>query len=767
MSIYSGPINELLGFDQQQIAYLEAQGYSQFEVIDTAVNIEALSAPQIASLALMPVEQIQAVDNSVSLSAAQAIALEAGDVVVTAPSSDTVTLMDTVANLEGLTGAQLSALTGIGVTAVTVADTAANLLAVTSADTAALAAVNAAIGASGQPNYEVIDTAENVLANFNALQSDAAVSTIDVTNSFDTTSALLINAGPGLELSDGSTNFGGPVSGAGTLQMESGTFELNDNLQISVSTWSLADLNSSDTASISLAGDLTYGGTFLDGYNGYINLDGHVLTLSGDNSMLGGWANGPTGSLIVTGTADVSTLAVGGDVVLEDRGSITQNSFLDLGLTNGDTAELKVDSGADYLLKGSGIYDGSSGTTLLNNEGTFEVSGDGQESTIQTAVKTTGTFAIDGGALLDLSGSTLTNDGLVTVGDDATLKVAGSVGADTSDVGRFDIEKNGTIEFGAAVADDQTVTFDSDGTGTLRLDDLVQFNAAIKGVEAGDTIFISDAGLGNFSSITDATVGTYNATTDTTSVVLDDNGNTVATLLFDGNYAADSFSVTPVGGAVAITDPPCYCRGTLICTERGEVAVEDLAIGDKVMTMSGAAQPIKWIGQRNVIARYSDRLRAWPIRVKANALAEGVPSRDLLVSPDHALLIDGILIQAGALVNGVSIVRETDVPEVFTYFHVELNDHALIFAENTLAETFIDNVDRLGFDNWREHQVLYPDGHAIVELPYPRAKASRQVPRAIREQLAARFAHFCDEITEPHVECNSTRSSQAHFAAVA
>src|SRR5271170_799309 len=121
MSIYSGPISQLLGFDQQQIAYLEAQGYSQFEVIDTGVNIEALSAPQIAALALMPVDQIQAVDNSVSLSAAQAIALEAGNVVVTAPSSDTVTLMDTVANLEGLTGAQLTALTGIGVTAVTVA----------------------------------------------------------------------------------------------------------------------------------------------------------------------------------------------------------------------------------------------------------------------------------------------------------------------------------------------------------------------------------------------------------------------------------------------------------------------------------------------------------------------------------------------------------------------------------------------------------------------------------------------------------------------
>ena len=185
-------------------------------------------------------------------------------------------------------------------------------------------------------------------------------------------------------------------------------------------------------------------------------------------------------------------------------------------------------------------------------------------------------------------------------------------------------------------------------------------------------------------------------------------------------------------------DVICFMAGTLIRTPDGEVAVEALKRGDLVLTSDGRARPVTWLGRQTVSTVFADKLRVLPIRVRAGALGEAMPLRDLLVSPDHAILVDGALIQAGALVNGTSILRETRVPAIYTYYHVELDDHSLILAEGVPAETFIDNVDRLAFDNWAEHQALYPEGKEIDELPYPRAKSHRQVPVEIRVRLAGR-----------------------------
>jgi hypothetical protein len=209
-----------------------------------------------------------------------------------------------------------------------------------------------------------------------------------------------------------------------------------------------------------------------------------------------------------------------------------------------------------------------------------------------------------------------------------------------------------------------------------------------------------------------------------------------------GYYQLNSLAVANI----SVQEVTCFVQGVRIATATGETAVEDLRPGDLVTTADGATKPVVWIGRRTVSARFADPTRCWPIRIKAGALGENVPRRDLLLSPDHALRVDDVLIHAGALVNGTSIVRETRVPETFVYYHVELDDHSLILAENAPAETFVDNVDRMGFDNWAEHEALFPDGKPVDEMTYPRAKARRQVPPRIRAALDERAGMIGAEV---------------------
>jgi hypothetical protein len=192
----------------------------------------------------------------------------------------------------------------------------------------------------------------------------------------------------------------------------------------------------------------------------------------------------------------------------------------------------------------------------------------------------------------------------------------------------------------------------------------------------------------------------------------------------------------PVPATLTVT-AICYYPGTGIRTPHGDVAVEKLKIGDDVITADGRVMPVRWIGRNTVSTRFADRLRVLPIRIRAGALAENRPERDLLVSPEHAVLVEDILIQAGALVNGVSILREREVPETFIYYHVELAEHALILAEGAAAESFVDNIHRSAFDNWEEHDAIYGDT-PITEMDMPRAQSHRQVPAEIAEAIRAR-----------------------------
>lgn len=181
----------------------------------------------------------------------------------------------------------------------------------------------------------------------------------------------------------------------------------------------------------------------------------------------------------------------------------------------------------------------------------------------------------------------------------------------------------------------------------------------------------------------------------------------------DVGTGGSSFHIIPTGNcSVELTcgPNPCFAAGTLIRTESGEVPVEQLAVGDRVMTLDGEAQPIKWIGHRTVsIDADSDRALLLPVRIAAGALADNVPSRDLLVSPEHALYFDACLIPAKTLINGTSIAQ-VEVSEV-VYYHIELDRHAVLLAENTPAESYLDTGNRSGFANFKSA------AHAVADIP--------------------------------------------------
>ena len=233
----------------------------------------------------------------------------------------------------------------------------------------------------------------------------------------------------------------------------------------------------------------------------------------------------------------------------------------------------------------------------------------------------------------------------------------------------------------------------------------------------------------------------WTSETPTALAKQNDGGNLFTSISYDTTPGDDATLTTfklTAAAPLIVTEVICFMAGTMVATPGGRAAIETLAIGDMVSLSDGGVAPIRWIGRNTVSTRFADPLRVLPIRVRANALDDNLPERDLLVSACHALLLDGILVQAGALVNGTSIVRDSEVPEIFVYYHIELADHSLILAEGVPAETFVDNVDRMNFDNWEEHEALAGSDVPIVEIEIPRAKSARQVPVAMRKRLMER-----------------------------
>ncbi|QBF30872.1 Hint domain-containing protein [Thalassococcus sp. S3] len=143
----------------------------------------------------------------------------------------------------------------------------------------------------------------------------------------------------------------------------------------------------------------------------------------------------------------------------------------------------------------------------------------------------------------------------------------------------------------------------------------------------------------------------------------------------------------------------CFTPGARISTPGGSCAVEDLQVGDRVMTRDNGPQEVMWIGSRRMTgARLFAMPHLRPIRLRPGALGIERPDQELLVSPEHRMLVRGaaardlfnsdeVLVPARDLVNGSTISVDLTLPEV-TYVHLLLPSHQIVWANGVEAESF-------------------------------------------------------------------------------
>jgi hypothetical protein len=337
-----------------------------------------------------------------------------------------------------------------------------------------------------------------------------------------------------------------------------------------------------------------------------------------------------------------------------------------------------------------------------------------------------GVFLQDGGVI--------TNAGTISGGRDAIYVTAGKFTLDVEAGAVFagnvlDKAGGGTLALGGTVAGSiaidgpgssftgfSSIYFAAGASWTLagNAGDLAS-GQTITGFALGDTIDLTGIGL--------ATAGTYangvlTLTSGTNTYTLDietpgRSGTAHFALASDGNGGTDIIA--------------CFAAGTRIGTPDGEVPVEQLQIGDRVLTAQNGPCPVKWIGQGKVLATRGKRSAATPVIVCKGALADNVPNRNLHVTKAHSLYIDDVLIPVEFLVNHKTILWDDRAQEVAIY-HVELDSHDVLLANGAPAESYRDDGNRWLFHNANAGWHLPPQdpyapvltGGAVVDAAWRR-----------------------------------------------
>ncbi|MBW4980987.1 Hint domain-containing protein [Mameliella sp. CS4] len=186
----------------------------------------------------------------------------------------------------------------------------------------------------------------------------------------------------------------------------------------------------------------------------------------------------------------------------------------------------------------------------------------------------------------------------------------------------------------------------------------------------------------------------------------------------------------------------CFAAGTRIATATGDVAVETLTAGQEILRADGGTSRVRWVGHQAV--RPAD---GHLVVIRAGALGEGLPLRDLVVTGDHGMVLDGHVVNASVLINGRGITwaDPAQMPQTVTVYHVETETHEALLAEGAPAETYVDYAARGAFANYQEYLELNGADRLIREMALPRISSRRFLPDSIRARLddnAPRHADF-------------------------
>ena len=459
---------------------------------------------------------------------------------------------------------------------------------------------------------------------------------------------IVLSNGADLQFAqNGGGQYAGTISGAGTLHLIGGTLQLTGTNTYSggtiVETGSTLDITTADLPTIDeniidAGGLVVFDQSTSGDFTGVIS-DGQEMGL------------GPTLSGSLDKDDSGSDDASNSNVTLDAVQSYTGATYVEAGTLTLGVANAIAGSSGVTLGRVGGAVDGQTADLVLN--------ADNQLASLSDDASNTTSVILNGHTLTLTPTSTSTSSFAGTISDGSaqgSVIVAGigtvTLDGDNTFSGGITID-SGTLELGNAnAAGSGAITFANDPT--LDVDGTSMPTNTIDGFIAGDTI--------DLTSIANVAGGHADMDYVTNILTITEGGNTYQLHFnpaedFNGNY----FHLTPDSGSgtdINEDSTPCYCPGTLILTDRGEAPVEDLAIGDKVITNSGAARPIKWIGRRTYGGRFvMGRKDILPVCIKAGALDDNVPRRDLWISPHHAMYLEGVLIEAKDLVNGVSIVQ--------------------------------------------------------------------------------------------------------------